>query len=156
MDGQTIDSLVVLTAPGPPLENSLLSPVAESVRHLSRHSAVRFLVVGGLSVAVDTGSLFVYHGVLRIVLPVAAGMSFLTSFWVNFGLNRAWSFGSSAQMVPQVGRYFALVLANLTANVVLVSALTWAGTPYLLAKLLVTASLSAANYVVSKRWIFAA
>ncbi|WP_330441155.1 GtrA family protein [Micromonospora sp. NBC_00821] len=156
VDGQTIDSLVVLTAPGPPLENSLLSPVADSVRHLSRHSAVRFLVVGGLSVAVDTGSLFVYHGVLRIVLPVAAGMSFLTSFWVNFGLNRAWSFGSSAQMVPQVGRYFALVLANLTANVVLVSALTWAGTPYLLAKLLVTASLSAANYVVSKRWIFAA
>ncbi|MEU8421935.1 GtrA family protein [Micromonospora sp. NPDC048835] len=117
---------------------------------------MRFLVVGGLSIAVDTGSLFVYHGVLGIVLPLATAMSFLTSFWVNFVLNRVWSFGSSAQMMPQVGRYFALVIANLIANVVLVSALTWAGTPYLLAKLLVTASLSVVNYVVSKRWIFAA
>ncbi|MGK5740703.1 GtrA family protein [Micromonospora sp. URMC 103] len=132
----------------------MLSPVAYSVRVLARHSAVRFLLVGGLSVAVDAGSLFVYHGVLRIPIPVAAALSFLTSFWVNFALNRAWSFGSSGQVVPQVGRYLALVLANLTANVVLVSALTWGGTPYLLAKVLTTASLAVVNYLVSRRWIF--
>ncbi|SBV26096.1 Putative flippase GtrA (transmembrane translocase of bactoprenol-linked glucose) [Micromonospora krabiensis] len=125
------------------------------MRVLSRHSAVRFLVVGGLSVGVDTGSLFIYHGVLDIPIPVAAALSFLTSFWFNFALNRAWSFGSGGQMFPQVGRYLALVLANLCVNVALVSTLTWAGTPYLLAKVLTTACLSVINYLVSKRWIFA-
>jgi putative flippase GtrA len=103
---------------------------------------------------VDAGTLFILHGVLGIWLPLSTAMSFLASFAINFGLNRVWSFGAPAGMITQAGRYFALVLANLSATVLLVSGLVHAGMPYLVAKVLTAAALAAVNYAVSKRWIF--
>jgi putative flippase GtrA len=137
------------------LEIFMSATATHTIRALARHSAVRFLVVGGLSVLVDTTSLFVFHGVLGIWLPIATVLAFAVAFVVNFGLNRAWAFGSAGGMGPQIGRYLLLVLVNLAVTVVLVSALTWGGLPYLVAKVLVAICLALVNYVVSKRWIFA-
>lgn len=130
------------------------SAVATSIASLTRRSSVRFLIVGGLSVATDTGALFVFHGVLGIWLPVATVLAFAVAFVVNFGLNRAWAFGATGGMGGQVWRYLALVMVNLAATVLLVQGLTSAGLPYLVAKVITAAGLAVVNYLVSKKWIF--
>ena len=102
----------------------MLSELSDSMVRWGNHSAVRFLVVGGLSLVVDTGSLIVFHGWLGIWLPLATTMAFGVAFVVNFGLNRLWAFGSGGHMGRQLTRYGYLVIANLCLTVVLVQGLT--------------------------------
>jgi putative flippase GtrA len=125
-----------------------------AMARLTNHSAARFLVVGGLSLVVDAGSLIVFHGWLGIWLPLATTMAFGVAFVVNFGLNRLWAFGSDGAVGRQLTRYIYLVLANLGLTVVLVQALTWAGMVYVVAKLVTAVILAILNYLVSRRWIF--
>lgn len=126
-----------------------------AVGRVTQHSLFRFVLVGGASVVVDAGLLYILHGRLGMWLPPATAIAFLAGFLVNFGLNRQWSFGSTTGALrPQLIRYLALVAANLLVTVGLVQALTWLGAPYLVAKVATTALLSAVNYVISKKWIF--
>ena len=132
-----------------------LAGTSWTLSRISRHSAVRFVIVGGLTLAVDGGSLFLFHGVAGIWLPLATAMAFAAAFVVNFGLNRAWAFSASDGAVGrQVGRYLLLVAVNLVLNVIGVATLTWAGLPYLVSKLVVAVVLAVVNYFVSRRWIF--
>jgi putative flippase GtrA len=124
------------------------------VRALLAHSATRYLIIGGLSFAVDFGVLFVAHGMLGVALPVAAAAAFLTSFAVNFGLNRVWSFGSRAPVGRQLARYVTLVAVNTVLTVLLVSGLAAVGVQYLVAKAIVTACLVVLNYVAYRVWVF--
>jgi putative flippase GtrA len=121
---------------------------------MSRHSGVRFLIVGGLSVAIDAGSLFVLHGVLGVWLPLATAVAYMISIGVNFGLNRLWTFEAGGAARWHLLRYVLLVAANLTLTVVLVQLLTWLGLPYLVSKLCTTAVLAVSNYFISREWVF--
>jgi putative flippase GtrA len=123
-------------------------------RTLVSHSGVRFLVVGGLSLATDTGALFVLHGVLKIWLPVATALAYAVAFVVNFGLNRTWAFGADGALGRQLWRYLALVAVNLVLTVGIVQGLVWAGLGYLVAKVATALVLAVANYLVSRKWIF--
>jgi putative flippase GtrA len=116
---------------------------------------VRFLVVGGVSMAVDAGSLFVLHGVLRVWLPLATALAYGIAFLVNFGLNRMWVFQAAGSTGRHLQRYTTLVVINLGITVLAVQALTLLGTQYLVAKLATAIVLASANYVVSRRWVFA-
>jgi putative flippase GtrA len=116
---------------------------------------LRFLVVGGLSLVADAGSLFVLHGVLKIWLPPATALAYGIAFVVNFGLNRAWVFQANGSAVRHLQRYIALVIVNLGITVVVVPALAAMGMQYLYAKLATAFVLACANYVVSRRWVFA-
>jgi putative flippase GtrA len=118
-------------------------------------SALRFLVVGGLSFVTDAGALYLLHGVLRVWLPAATALAFGCAFVVNFGLNRIWAFRAGGAVARQLRRYLALVLANLLLTVALVPGLAWLGLPYLVAKVCTTAMLTVVNYAVSRRWVFA-
>ncbi|MEU4164356.1 GtrA family protein [Actinoplanes sp. NPDC026670] len=126
---------------------------ADVVR-LYRSSGFRFLLVGGASVVVDAGLLYVLHGLAGLRLEPATALAFLAGFVVNFALNRQWSFASTGRLRRQLAAYLALVAANLLVTVVLVRALTALGLMYLVAKVLTTAALSVANYLVSRKWIF--
>jgi putative flippase GtrA len=115
---------------------------------------VRFALVGGLSLAADAGSLFLFHGVLHVWLALATAMAYGVAFVVNFGLNRAWVFKANGSMGSQLRRYGALVMANLAVTVLAVQALVWATMPYMQAKLATAVVLAIANFFVSRRWIF--
>ena len=125
-----------------------------SVLRVTQSSAFRFLIVGGLSVVVDAGLLYILHGRLGMWLPPATAISFLAGFVVNFGLNRQWSFSGAGSLRHQLVRYLALVAVNLLCTVAMVQLLTWAGVPYLVAKVFTTACLSTINYFISRKWIF--
>jgi putative flippase GtrA len=132
--------------------------LAARLERVARHSAVRFAVVGGLSLVADAGSLVVFYDLLGIWLPLATVLAYGVAFVVNFGLNRLWAFQAHGAPGGAVGRqlrrYTYLVLANLVLTVILVPGLTWSGLPYLVAKVGTAVALAVANYVVSRRWIF--
>ncbi len=128
--------------------------LAESVISLSRHSAVRFVLVGGASFVADAGALFLLHGVLRLWLPLATVLAYGVAFVINFGLNRGWAFGSTGALGGQVHRYLWLVAANLVLTVVGVQGLTWLGLVYLGSKLVTSTVLAVLNYVAFRRWVF--
>jgi putative flippase GtrA len=132
----------------------VVTRLGTAVGKISRHSAVRFLIVGGLSVAIDTGTLFVLHGLLGVWLPLATAVSYLVSVGVNFALNRLWTFDAHGDARWHLLRYALLLGANLALTVVLVQVLTWMGLPYLVSKLCTTAVLAVSNYFISRRWVF--
>lgn len=115
---------------------------------------LRFVVVGAASVVTNTGTLFVLHGLLGIVLPLAAALSFAVAFVVNFGLNRIWTFEADGAMLTHLWRYFALVVVNLGLNSTVVTGLTHLGSPYLISQVVTTTVLSMGNFLVSRQWIF--
>jgi putative flippase GtrA len=135
--------------------SSELSQRSWTIARLTQHSAARFLITGGLTLAVDEGALFVLHGLLGLWLPAATTLAYAIAFGVNFGLGRNWAFSAREGAVGrQVGRYLLLVLFNLGVNVVGVWALTAAGLLYLLSKLIVAGVLAIFNYFVSRHWVF--
>lgn len=105
--------------------------------------------------AVDLVVLWVLHGLLGVWLPLAAALSFLSSFVVNFGLNQRWTFSATEGSTPaQLVRYTILVAANTLATAVAVTAITNTGVDYLIAKLMVVVVLTATNFILMRIWVF--
>lgn len=116
---------------------------------------VRYVVVGVVSLAVDLGVLWALHGLFGVWLPLAAAISFLSSFVVNFGLNQRWTFSATAGSTPaQLVRYTILVAANTLVTSAAVTAITATGLDYLFAKLIVVAVLTVTNFVLMRVWVF--
>jgi putative flippase GtrA len=124
------------------------------MRALYEHSLVRFLLTGGASAALDTGVLYLLHGVLGVLLPVATLLAVMVAFAFNFTLNRIWSFGSASPVGRQFGRYLLLAMFNWGLNVALVTGFTALGLHYVLAKIITLAIASAINYVGYRLWVF--
>ncbi|MEU5880328.1 GtrA family protein [Spirillospora sp. NPDC047279] len=125
-----------------------------ALRRVLSHSFPRYLIIGGLSFAVDFGALYVAHGLLHIWLPVATTLAFLLAFVVNFGLNRVWAFESEGHVGRQLVLYLLLVALNTVLTVVVVSGLAALGVQYLIAKTVATAALTVLNYLAYRKWVF--
>jgi putative flippase GtrA len=93
--------------------------------------------------------------VLDVPLAAATATAFLTSVVVNFGLNRVLA-GGAGLLGPQVLRYALLLGANLLLTVAVVSGAAAVGVPYVLAKGAFVLASTAWNYVLYRRWVFAA
>src|SRR5262245_13510335 len=115
-----------------PAGGRLWSPVL--ITSILRHSALRYVLVGGLSYITDAGSLWLLHGVLGVPLAAATTVAYAVSFAVNFGLNRSVVFPGGRGMGTQLVRYVLLVVANYLVTLVLVLGLSGAGLNYLAAK----------------------
>lgn len=115
----------------------------------------RYLVVGLTSAAVDIGGLWLLHGVFGIPLPIAAAVSFLASFVVNFTLNQRWTFGAQTAHTPaQLVRFTILVVANTILTSAGVTGLASLGLNYLVGKVIVVAVLTVLNFLMLRLWVF--
>jgi putative flippase GtrA len=124
-------------------------------KRLGRNRPVRFVIVGGISIATNLAVLRFVHGALHVEITAASTISFIASFVVNFGLNRVWTFESSdGPVFGHLWRYLTLALLNLVLNAVMETSLVVLGVPYLLAQACTTGTLAVLNFVVSSRWIF--
>ncbi len=123
-------------------------------RRAARHSAVRYLIIGGLCAGADFALLFLLHSLLRVWLPLATLIAVVTAFFLNFALNRVWSFGSEAPIIRQFSRYFLLGCGNWTFTVLGVAGLSWLGVNYLIAKTITLALATTANYLAYRLWVF--
>lgn len=118
---------------------------------------VRFLIVGGLSFAIDYGLLLILHYLVRLPLPIAITTGFLGGFVVNFILNKYWTFQaphSVRQSMRQGILYTLLVGVNLLLTNAIILALSVVHIHPETSKPISTALIMAINYVMYKWVIF--
>jgi len=125
------------------------------IRAFASHSAVRYLIAGGLSFLVDFGVLALLHEVFAWPVWLASGTSFLISFAFTYSIQRFFSFSARTPHGRALMRYTILVIFNTLATVAIValvnySPLSWAG-----GKVVATVVTTAWNYFAYRYWVFA-
>ena len=115
---------------------------------------VRYVVVGGFSFAVDVGTLWFFHGIVGISLPIATALAFGSAFLINFYVNRAWTFGRTDSGPMALVRYIVLVAANLVLVEIGVNGLVALGLDYRISRAICTAALVPVNFLVMRAWVF--
>ena len=139
------------------MQTDELAPVAAEpsrVRVLLRSSLVRYLVVGGLSFAVDAGILVVLREGADAPLLLAATVAFWTALLVNFSLNRLWAFGGREDVKVSFVKYLALVGANYLGTLAILKLGTSVGAHYVAAKAVATGTTVCWNYLAYRFWVF--
>lgn len=130
-----------------------------TVRHsagvVARHSAFRYLLIGGASFLIDISLLALFHEVLGWHLWLATGSAFLLTFAFNYSLQRTFSFGSRAGHGRTLVKYLVLLGVNTLATIGIVwvvdlTALGWGA-----GKLAATIITTGWNYFVFRYWVFA-
>ena len=130
---------------------------AWGLRALLDHSAVRYLLVGSLSFVVDLGVLTLCYRGLGTPLWVATAAGFWVSFFVNFGVQRRFTFaGTKHAVASSLWRYGGLLAVNTVANIVVVGAFERAGIGFAVGKVVVTVAQTVWNYLAYRYWVFAA
>jgi putative flippase GtrA len=115
----------------------------------------RYLVIGGGSVVIDVGLLYILHSVVGVQLVLATVIAFLCSLVFNFACNRIMMAGSQGeQLMRHAYRYGLLVVANLGITVAVVTGSAHIGVPYVVGKLGVVAASTCWNFVLYRRWVF--
>jgi putative flippase GtrA len=122
---------------------------------LAGHSALRYLVVGGVAFLFDFGLLALLSQVIGWPLWLATSVAFLASFALTYTLQRVVTFGSRAPHGSSLAKYAALVAFNTVASVIIVelasySMLGWAG-----GKVLATVATTIWNYFIYRYWVYA-
>ena len=116
---------------------------------------VRFVLVGLLSVGVDTGLLVVLRELVGLPLAVATTVAFALTLAVNFSLNMGFVFGVRGRLPGRLARYTVLVGVNYLLTLLLVLGIAALGVHYVVAKLVAVASCALVNFVAYRQWVFA-
>ncbi|BCW72048.1 hypothetical protein NicSoilB8_30920 [Arthrobacter sp. NicSoilB8] len=117
---------------------------------------VKFLVVGGLSFAIDLGLLALLHEVGNVDLWIATPIAFLASLVFNFFVQKNFTFQSGARAHVSFLKYGALVAFNVVATDLIVNLFAGAGQSYALGKVIATIATTVWNFLLYKHWIFKA
>lgn len=118
------------------------------------HSAIRYLIVGGLSFAFDFGLLVLLREVFHWDVGLASATAFLASLVFNFLVQRKFSFESAHRTHVSMIRYAILVVANTLATVLIVQLLTPTILGYMGGKVISTAAMTVWNFFLYQHWVF--
>lgn len=124
------------------------------LKNFLAHSAVRYLIVGGLSFAVDFGLLVLLREVSQWEVGLASATAFLTSLVFNFLVQRKFSFEATHRTHVSMIRYGLLVVANTLATVLIVQWLTPTVLGYMGGKVISTGAMTVWNYFLYQHWVF--
>lgn len=125
------------------------------VRNLILGPAGRYLLVGGVSFAVDFFLLVFLHEYFGVELWLATPIAFLTSFAANYLLSRFFTFAGTGARGTSFVKYVALVAFNTVAASLIVSGFEAVGSSYMLGKIASTAMMTVWNFFAYKHWVFA-
>lgn len=121
---------------------------------LRENRALRFLLVGGLSFALDFGLLVLLHEVFGVVLWLATPIAFITSLLFNFAAQRTFTFAATNNVGTGAGKYAVLVVFNVFASALIVTGFESLGLGYAAGKVTATVLMTAWNFVLYKYWVF--
>lgn len=128
---------------------------------LKRHSKfvldneiARFIMVGGVSFAIDLGLLMLLHEVFSVDLVLATPIAFLVSLAFNYALQRIFTFRADNGKSVSFIKYCLLVVFNTLAIDVIVNVFDWLGAGYQVGKVVSTIMTTAWNFLLYKHWIF--
>ncbi|POH58451.1 GtrA family protein [Arthrobacter glacialis] len=115
---------------------------------------LKFLLVGGLSFAIDLALLVVLHEVFGVGLWLATPVAFLTSLIFNFLLQRIFTFKATNRSHASFIRYAILVAFNTLATDLIVNTFANLELTYTAGKVVATALTMVWNFYLYKYWIF--
>ncbi|WP_166788529.1 GtrA family protein [Cryobacterium sp. TMS1-13-1] len=120
-----------------------------------RHSAFRYLLIGGATFLIDLGLLAMLHQVLDWPLWLATGTAFLATFVFNYSLQRTFSFSSRAAHGNTLAKYLTLLAFNTGATILIVWLIDQTGWGWGIGKVAATVATTTWNYFVFRYWVFA-
>lgn len=121
---------------------------------LYQHAVVRFLLVGGLSFALDLGILALLHEVFGVALWVATPIAFVVSLVFNFLLQRIFTFQATNNGSISAAKYILLVIVNIAVSDLVVTGFDALGWSYIVGKTTATVMTTTWNYFLYHHWIF--
>ncbi len=90
------------------------------VNYFTKHVAIRFIISGGTSAAVDLSFLYLFNKVLNMHYLISAIVAWVIAFFVSFTLHKFWTFKSHGEEThKQVVIYLGTSLFGLFLNTVL-------------------------------------
>ena len=114
----------------------------------------RYLAVGGLSVIIDAGTLWLLYDVAHQHLWLATSAGFWLSFAFNFAANKYLTFSATTGGRRQLMRYAVLVAVSYSSNLAIVTGLVALGLPAVVGKLIAVALLVVVNFGAYRYWVF--
>jgi len=124
------------------------------VMGLYRHPVVRFLLVGGVSFALDLGLLAILHEIFDVPLWIATPIAFIVSLVFNFLLQRLFTFRANNSGSISALKYILLVIVNILVSDLIVTGFDAVGWTYVIGKTAATILTTAWNYFLYRHWIF--
>ncbi len=126
------------------------------VRFFTKYVAVRFVVSGGTSAAVDLILLYVLNSIFGIHYLPASVLAFLGAFGVSFTLHKFWTFQShDEQTDKQVVLYFGTSLFGLFLNTVLMYVFVdFFHVQVLISQFFVGAMVACSSFFISRNIVF--
>lgn len=137
---------------GPSLPMS--KPPIISFSRLCTGRILKFAVVGGTGVIINTSVLYVLSRWAGLPLVAASALAVELAAISNYLLNDAWTFGVRSPSLGRFAKFNTVSLAGLALNVLSVWLLTRLGLNFLVADLIGIAAGFAANYAFSVRWVW--
>ncbi len=119
-----------------------------------RHSAFRYVLVGGLSFLVDFGLIVSLRELADAPLWLATSAGFWGSLAFNFSMQRLVTFQSRGRWHIHLARYVFLLGINYVATVLLVLSAEAVGVGYAFGKLGSTGLLGVSTYFAYRYWVF--
>lgn len=125
-----------------------------NVRHLFGE-ALRFVAVGAIATALQYAILIALVRWARWDAVAASTLGFAISMWLNYALNRRYTFASDRPHVQALPRFVATALSGLglTALGMYILASLWR-LNYLVAQVIVTVLITTWNFVLNRWWSF--
>jgi putative flippase GtrA len=120
----------------------------------STRRALKFAVVGGAGIVINTSALYVFSRWARLPLVLASVLAVELAAIGNYLLNDTWTFAVRSPSIRRFAKFNAAALLGLALNVLSVWLLTGLGLYFLAADLIGIAAGFAANYALSVRWVW--
>lgn len=118
------------------------------------HSFARFALFGALGLAFDVSLLWLLVTTTPLANGVALTVAFVTTYLLNFFLNRRFSFGAKAHLGTQLARFAPQVGVDYVLTVSAVETFTRLGIALLAARILAGGTNAAFNYAMYRWWVF--
>lgn len=117
--------------------------------------AGRFLVVGALATALQYAMLFALVQAAGWNAVAASTFGFATSLWLNYALNRRFTFRSDRPHARALPRFLVIALGGLLLTAAgMQIAVGLFGLNYLVSQLIVTGVVTIWNFVLNRCWSF--
>lgn len=122
-----------------------------------RRQAIRYLVTGVASAAVEYGLFALFEGGFGWSIPLANSLAMACAFAVNFTLSRFWTFsgaGGAVETARSLALYLVLLGFNMVATAWLIGLFVSWGVAALVAKPITMALVVAWNFILYRTVVF--
>jgi len=128
-----------------------------------QHSLIRFIkfgIVGGLGIIVNSAILYIGFDILGISLNLASPVAILVAIFFNFNLNNFWTWkermlDAESTYVRRMWRYYIAAALGAVINYgVLMLCVKYLNIYYLIANLLGIFLGTVSNFLFSEFWVF--